>query len=243
MDKLTGYELSRQWFDFAFSNPELINPSHAAVYFCASEHQNRLGGKTKFGFPTTMVMEAVGIKSYNTYIKVFNDLVNWGFFELIEKSRNQYSANIIALSKNDKALGKALDKAFIKHASKQSESTDESISSIDKQINKEPIKPLINKEEDFIKSIHPFIETYGKEMLNDFFLYWSEKNDNGKKMRFEYSKNQPFNISRRLVTWKKNQKNFNNTPSTPENKENDLKQTLLRAAQKASQELKNEGIC
>ena len=36
------------------------------------------------------------------------------------------------------------------------------------------------------------------------------------------------------------QNNFN---STPENKENDLKQTLLRAAQKASQELKNEGIC
>lgn len=134
-EKLSGYELSRQWFDFAFNNPESITPSHAAIYFCAVEHQNRLGGKIKFGFPTTMVMEAIGIKSYNTYIKVFNDLVKWGFFELIEKSKNQYSANIIALSKNDKALDKALDKAFIKHASKQSESTIQSIDSIDKQVN------------------------------------------------------------------------------------------------------------
>jgi hypothetical protein len=40
-------------------------------------------------------------------------------------------------------------------------------------------------------------------MLIEFRDYWTEHNDNGKKMRFEYAKNQPFNVSRRLATWSK----------------------------------------
>jgi hypothetical protein len=51
--------------------------------------------------------------------------------------------------------------------------------------------------------------------LKEFFDYWSEHNDNGKKMRFEMSKNQPFNIKRRLATWKKNNKNWNNNQQKP----------------------------
>lgn len=148
---MNGYELSRGWFDFCFENPEKIKPNHTAVYFFAIEHCNRLGWKEKFGLPSSMSMEAIGIKSYNTYINTFRDLVEWGFFELVEKSKNQYSSNIIALSKNNKALDKALDKALIKHTTKQSESTrqstGESIDSINKQYNKEPLnnKPLNNK--------------------------------------------------------------------------------------------------
>jgi len=84
-------------------------------------------------------MEAIGIKSYNTYIKTFNELVEFGFFNLIERSKNQYSANIIELSKFDKALNKALDKAFIKHATKQSESTQQSNNSINKPITNKQI--------------------------------------------------------------------------------------------------------
>jgi len=122
MNKITGYELSRNWFDFCFENPEKIKPNHTALYFFAIEHYNRLGGKEKFGFPTTMAMEAIGIKSYNTYIKTLNDLVEFGALKMIERSRNQYSANIIAISKFNKALDKALDKALIKHGTKQSES-------------------------------------------------------------------------------------------------------------------------
>lgn len=143
MSKLTGYELSRDWFDFCFENPDLIKPNHTALYFFAVEHYNRLGGKDKFGFPSTMAMEAVGIKSYNTYIKTLNDLVSFGAVKMIERSKNQYSANIIALSKFNKALDKALDKAFIKHSTKQSESTVQSISSIDKQLTIE--QRTINK--------------------------------------------------------------------------------------------------
>ena len=67
------------------------------MYFFAIEHCNRLGWKAKFGFPTTMVMDAISIKSYNTFIKTLNDLVDYGFIKMVEKSKNQYSSNIIAL--------------------------------------------------------------------------------------------------------------------------------------------------
>jgi F0F1-type ATP synthase delta subunit len=123
MSKPTGYDMSRAWFDFAFENPERITPTHAAVYFYAIEHCNRLGWKEKFGFPTTMVMEAIGIKSYKTYIKVFNDLVDWGFFKLIQKKRNEHTANIIALVKFTEASTKALDKAILTHTPKQGKPT------------------------------------------------------------------------------------------------------------------------
>ena len=132
------FKLNRYFWDYAFNNPEKIKPNHCAVYYFALEHSNRLGWKEKFGFPTSMVLEATGIKSYSVYKKTFDELVSFGFFDVIEYSKNQYSSNIIALKENYKALDKALDKALTKHLSKQDESTCESTcesnDSIDKQL-------------------------------------------------------------------------------------------------------------
>jgi hypothetical protein len=127
------FKLTRAFWDFAFENPEKIKPNHCALYLFIIEHCNRLGWKKKFGLPTEMSKEAIGIRSYNTYIQTLNELVEFGLIELIEKSKNQYSSNIVAISNFDKALDKALDKASIKHATKQSESTIQSIDSINKQ--------------------------------------------------------------------------------------------------------------
>ena len=139
MKNINGYDLSRAWFDWCFENPERISPNHTALYFFIIEHCNRLGWKKKFGLPTTMAKEAIGIKSYNTYIKTLRELVAFGFVEMIEVSKNQYSSNIVALSKFNNAPNNALDKALIKHTSKQSESTRQSIDSIDKQRTNKPI--------------------------------------------------------------------------------------------------------
>ena len=144
-----GYELSRAWFDFCFLNPEKIVPNHGALFFFCIEHCHRLGWKPKFGLPTEMAKEAIGIRSYNTYSKTLESLIEWGFIILVEKSKNQYSSNIVALSIPDKAVNKALDKATVKHVikhhTKQGESTiqstGESICSIDKPltINHKPL--------------------------------------------------------------------------------------------------------
>ena len=117
------FSLSRNWFEFCFNNPEKIKPGHSAVYFFAIEHCNRLGWKDKFGFPSQMVMEAVGVKNWRTYSAILKELVEFGFIEMVEISKNQYSSNIIAIVKNTKATTKALDKALQKHSTKQRQST------------------------------------------------------------------------------------------------------------------------
>lgn len=115
-----------------------------------------------------MAKEAIGIKSYTTYIKTLNDLVRWEFVLMVQKSKNQYSANIIALPDFNKADAKALDKAFIKHLSKQSESTYQSIGSIDKQ---ETIQQD-NKKQNVL--FGDFWNLYDKKIGDTFKLevYW-----------------------------------------------------------------------
>ena len=139
---MNSYNLSRSFWNWAFDNPEKVSTNHAAIYFFAVEHCNRLGWKKKFGFPSQMTMDAIGIKKHSTYIRYFNDLVEWKFFELIQKSKNQYSANIISLIIAMPKKGEALDEAMVKHRDKQTESNGQSIGSIIKQYNKEQLNQL-----------------------------------------------------------------------------------------------------
>jgi hypothetical protein len=157
------YTLSRNFFNWSFENPEKINPNHIALYFFCIEQCNRLGWKDKFGLPATMAKEAIGIRSYNTYKKTLDDLVEFGFIKMIEVSKNQYSSNIIAISKFNKAYNKALDNALIKHTSKQSESTRQSIDSIDIQEYNSTIIQDTNTQSD----IDSFIQLR-KNIFNEY---------------------------------------------------------------------------
>ena len=201
----TGYELSRQWFNWSFENPEKINPNHSALYFFCIEHCNRLGWKDKFGLPTTMAKEAIGIKSYNTYIKTLNDLVEFGFIEIIEKSKNQYSSNIIALSFFDKAPNKALDNAIITHVIKQGESTQQSNDSIDKPITTNQ-EPLTDGEVENKKPIRQYDfnwwqenglpKTFSKEFTEALDMWFNHCISKGKPIK---SREQAEAIIRRLT--------------------------------------------
>jgi hypothetical protein len=157
---MTSYELSRKWFDWAFENPEKINPNHAAIYFFAIEHNNRLGWRDKFGFPSQMAMDALGIKKHSTYSRYFNDLIDWGFFILVQKSKNQYSANIISLKSATPKNGKALDKAIVNHAAKQTRTMRQSIGqskrSIDKLITNKPITSVYRRFKHLALSLDEF---------------------------------------------------------------------------------------
>lgn len=73
---------------------------------------------------------------------------------------------------------------------------------------KEEIRKEENKKEkiDFAKqnlhqSLKPFLEKYGKDMLNDFFLYWTEPNQTNTKLKYEMEKT--WSIEARLNTWSK----------------------------------------
>lgn len=173
------YNLSRNWFNWSFENPDIVKPNHIALYFFCIEHCNRLGWKEKFGLPTSMAMEAIGIKSYNTYKKTLDEIVSFGFIQMIETSKNQYSSNIIALSKKAKAFDKALDKALIKHTtkhmSKQSESTQQStcqsIDSIDIQVYNNTNLQYYNEEDFFIMSENKVSGSATFYVLNNYMTY------------------------------------------------------------------------
>lgn len=203
---MNSYELSRAFCNWAFENPEKIKPIHYAIYFFTIEHCNRLGWKEKFGLPSQMVMEAIGVKNWRTYSEGLNELISFGFLTMIETSKNQYSSNIIAIVNFTKAPTeahtKALDKALSKHCTKQSQST----VSIDKQLNNEQRNNIEERKLKFASTLEPFLNTYGKELLNEFYLYWVELNKSKTKMRFEGEKY--FDVSRRLSTWAKKEKNF-----------------------------------
>jgi hypothetical protein len=217
------YKLSRNFWDWSFNNPEKISPYHVSVFFFAIEHCNRLGWKEKFGFPTSMVLEATGIKSYKKYKEVFDDLCEFGFITAISVSKNQYSSNIIsinALVSHTKAHTKALDKALIKHVSKQSEIIDQSNTSIDIQYtsiqdtNLQEGKKVEKKENNiderklkFASTLKPFLETYGKGMIIDFYQYWTESNKSNTKFRQELEKT--WDLKRRLAKWLENDSKFN----------------------------------
>lgn len=174
-EALNVYELSRAWFDFAFANPEKIKTNHPALFFFAIEHCNRLGWKPKFGLPTSMAMEAIGIKSYNTYIATLTDLVEWGFIKMIEKSKNQYSSNIVALSKNNNATDKALDKALTKHTTKQIVKQRESIDSIDKQYYNNTIDTSLQLEEEVEEAPEPFEIIIALKRVNNLPKFIKDK--------------------------------------------------------------------
>lgn len=164
---ISGYELSRKWFDFTFENTSIISPAHTALYFFIIEHNNRLGWKKEFGLPRQMAMDALGIKNHRTYSKIFENLIEWGFVKVIERAKNQYSSNIIAIVKNTKATTKALDRALYKQLQKQSNSTDLGIVCIDKPLTN---KPLTNKQERGKRFSPPTLSDVKKQISEKKYL-------------------------------------------------------------------------
>lgn len=169
---MNGYELTRAWFDFSFENPDIVKSTHGIVYLWQVELCNRLGWPEKFSSPASECMRACNMKSYNTYKPLFDDLVKWGFIEIKQESKNQYTANVIALSNIDKAPNKALDKSLAKHMTTHLQSTCESISEstcdIIKQetINQKPIN-LINSTEENAETSSAPLENIPVENFED----------------------------------------------------------------------------
>jgi hypothetical protein len=179
------YTLSRNYWDYSFENPDKLKPNHAAIYFFAIENCNRLGWKDKFGLPTTMTMEAVGIKNYKTYHSALMDLIDLGFIKLIEKSKNQYSANVIAIVNNTKANTKALTKAMSKHDTKHIPKQVQSNVSIDILVYFNTILPNYQYSDFRIEQIKKWVsykiekkEKYSKLGFEAFLNKWNHISDN-----------------------------------------------------------------
>ncbi len=63
-----------------------------------------------------------------------------------------------------------------------------------------------SRKKSFASTLEPFLKTYGKEMLNEFYAYWTEPNKSNTKFRMELEKT--WGLEKRLKTWVKNDKGF-----------------------------------
>lgn len=59
----------------------------------------------------------------------------------------------------------------------------------------------------FASTLKPFVDIYGKELIREFYNYWTEPNKSNTKFKQELEKT--WSLERRLDTWAKNDNNFN----------------------------------
>lgn len=75
-----------------------------------------------------------------------------------------------------------------------------------KLLSKKKVSPslpdLTARSKLFQESLRPFLEVYGRDLLNDFYAYWTEPNKSKTKMRYELEKT--WDVARRLNTWSRN---------------------------------------
>lgn len=68
-------------------------------------------------------------------------------------------------------------------------------------------KTLNDRRQSFAVEIAEYKDKYPREMLLEFYLYWTQINPNGLKMLFEKQRTKRvFDTGRRLSTWFKNYK-------------------------------------
>ena len=63
-----------------------------------------------------------------------------------------------------------------------------------------------NRKLKFASNLEPFVSFYGRDLINEFYLYWTEPNTSKTKLKFEYQKT--WDTKRRLDRWSQNDKNF-----------------------------------
>lgn len=149
--------MTRKWFDFSYENSGRISPNHSALYLFIVDHCNRLGWKKSFGLPTLMAMEGIGIKHASTYAKTLNDLIEFGFIDMVQKSKNQWTANVVALTKFSEARSEARSKA---HGEAHSEARGEADTQhmVKHVHHKQTLKPLNLKTLKLINSNFELVE-------------------------------------------------------------------------------------
>lgn len=74
---------------------------------------------------------------------------------------------------------------------------------------------LEKRKKEFYDSLIPYVEIYGKQMIRDFYDYWTEENKSGTKFRRELERT--WSLERRLKTWANREPIYSNNNGTGRN--------------------------
>lgn len=95
---------------------------------------------------------------------------------------------------------------------------------------------LAMRKKKFYDELIPYVGIYGKEMVRDFYEYWTEENKSGTQFRKQMEKT--WNTERRLRMWARNDKrnsngaNSTSNQSTREQRERKVAELIARLAAK-----------
>jgi hypothetical protein len=108
----------------------------------------------------------------------------------LDKEREEIESKRLKLSESGRKGGLSRAKASLKQGS-----------SI-KEVDKDKEYNIAERKQKFAFNLASFVDVYGKQMIRDFYDYWTEHGEKDKKMRYE--KETSFNLDARLNRWNKN---------------------------------------
>ena len=125
----------------------------------------------------------------------FTDNVAKAMFTLIKP---QLDANIKRFENGKKPKTKQ-NESKTEAKDKQNVSKVEANNNVNDNVNVNKNENIEQRKLKFADALKPFLDEYGRLLLNDFYGYWTEHGEQDKKLRFE--KEKTFGISQRLKTW------------------------------------------
>jgi hypothetical protein len=177
---MSGYDLSRLWFSFAFENPD-VKPVHTALFFWIVERANASGWKKVIDIQTEKSMESLGITDWRTYKNGLQFLHDNNIIAWLEKSKNQYTCNKVSLLIGEADIGESYKNAYTFFAEPNAEAIAEALveaydeayveaiaEALQSYINLKTLKPKNPKTEkptdNWLESFEQFWTVYDKKV-------------------------------------------------------------------------------
>ena len=200
-----------------------FNPSDAVLYFFLLNTCNALHWKQPFGQSDRFLSLSLGF-SINTIRGAKNRLKQRGLIDFKAPEKNgkgiegQTKYVILSVSNFDIVPDTDADTDADRDTDRD---TDNNIRQDKRRKDKkEKVKKRKSfkefTEQDFKEELKLHSEKYSKEMLKDFFIYWTEPNEKG-KMKFQLQKT--WSTAGRLSTWSRNDFNGNSGSKPKETKQ------------------------
>lgn len=157
---------------------------------------DKLKGTNEIAIKTTNKFSLVTICKYESY-------------QLSEECKGQTKGQAKGQTEGNQTANKGQQLKNNKNIRSKEENKKE------KKVKEKVVAPIVatpkaesieSRKEKFYQSLVPYVEKYGREMVRDFFDYWTELTPSGRKMRVEQQR--VFEIPKRLATWKKNEMKY-----------------------------------
>lgn len=136
------------------------------------------------------------------------DLIKWGSIKVYRSESGRLGGIKSGEARREKKQNEANEaSAIILKQTKANEAVNVNVN-VNDNVN---VNKIEERKLKFSNSLKPFLEVYGKELLNSFYKYWTEPNKSNTKFRMELEKT--WSTERRLETWSSREKSFIKDPT------------------------------